>query len=162
MYHLAKTNWNDSEQLELLKAFIKAGAKVKGDGWDAIFEAGVRSSISKAMIPVLTAAGADPNARDAKGRTWLMINPMYITAFDEGFGLDINAQDNEGMTALMHLALTLRPMIMDLYADYVRSFIKRGAKTDLRTKEGKTLYQLVEKQLGPGYVYQLKRAGVKE
>lgn len=162
-YTLVKNSWDDGEKKALVEAFIKAGAKVKGDGWDALFEAAANKGVEKDVATLLIKAGADPNARDAQGRTWLMLNPLFITACDADYpGLNINAQDKEGMTALMYLSVKVVPNDLSFYGMLIRSFIKKGAKTNLRNKEGKTVLELVKKELGDYYAREFTYAGVKE
>ena len=162
-YSLAKHYWNNDEQKALVKAFIEAGAKVKGDGWDALFECNACGHCDKEIANLLIKSGADPNTRDAQGRTWLMVNPLVVTGCEPDYpGLNINAQDKEGKTALMYLALNFHPIDLSFYGLYIKSYINHGAKTDLRTKEGKTALQLVKEKLGLIYAQQFTFAGVKE
>ena len=50
-----------------------------------------------------------------------------------GAGADINKQDNNGWTPLMNAAINGR-------IEVVRELLKRGAKEDLKAKDGKTAY----------------------
>lgn len=146
---------------KLISGFIQAGAKVKGDDWDAFTDAARTTPLYDATcIELLRKAGADPNARDSQGSTCLIINLFLTTSNDfDKIGVDINAQDNEGNTALMYLPQLGLPA--SSFASMVSTFQKLGAKTDIRNKQGQTLYQQV-KQKYPRYVLSLEKLGIKE
>lgn len=93
---------------------------------------------------LLVAAGADVNARDAKGATALMqLAAENRTAKDSSAafrvlvaaGADIDCENNAGETAFMIAARrNSRPMILALH--------KKGADIEHRNKDGETAFHL--------------------
>jgi ankyrin repeat protein len=90
----------------------------------------------KRKVRALIQAGADPKATEASGWTVLMTaasdGHLSVVEYLLPLGVDVNAQTNEGHTALMSAAEHERP------AELVRVLLKAGARVDARNKKGQT------------------------
>ncbi len=71
-------------------------------------------------------------------------------------GVRINAQDNQGNTALMYIAG--RPI--PYFAETLKNLLKAGADPNLKNKEGKTALQYAQKR--EEYIKLLQEHGAKE
>ena len=100
------------------------------------------------IIPYLIEKGANIKYKNKYGDTpWLYLSKNYFDFFDFrkellrkvgcllGFGADINSQDDSGKTAL-HYAAECG------YADIVSLLLSKGAKKDIKNKEGKIPYEI--------------------
>jgi ankyrin repeat protein len=105
-------------------------------------------------------AGAEPNARDELGRTALHWAALSVFTKEAALfhqlvkgGVDINAQDNEGVTALM--LVVERPRV-----ELVPSLLLAGARTDLRDCKGRTVVHAATRYSGIQVMLeQLRAAG---
>ncbi len=111
-------------------------------------------------IAQLLRAGADARVCDAKGRT-----PLFPCQFYNGRdtkavrllmqrGVRINAQDNEGNTALM-MAVT-----KDSYG--VQALLDAGADPNIKNKAGKTALQIAQEKKDDDIIKLLQEHGAKE
>lgn len=102
----------------------------------------LNSERSKKMAKVREMLSADINSRDEQGRTVLIYAISKVDDF-LGFpcdifaelvkiqGIEINAQDDEGTTALMKAALNRNP-------SYTQMLLDAGAKVNMENNEGQT------------------------
>ncbi len=154
--YLASSNaWAD----EVLPAFIEAGGDVNKpidqDGQTPLFYAGDAETIAQ-----LLRAGADAHVRDAKGRTPLF--PCHVSRRDADEvrllmqrGVFINAQDNEGNTALMMAVARDRN-------SSVQALLDAGADPNIKNKAGKTALQIAKEKKDDDIIKLLKEHGAKE
>ena len=100
----------------------------------------VTNSISAEKIKTLLEAGADAKAADNTGDCVLFhaagrgLGAEYISLFT-GAGLDVNAQNSAGETALMRYVIC--PNGSD-NTEGVRDLLAAGAKIDIQDKKGMT------------------------
>jgi ankyrin repeat protein len=120
-----------NDDLELVRALIKAGANVRTKnqfGTSALTEAAIVGSAS--IIDVLLKAGADPNTRNPEGETPLMAvarsgNVAAAKVLVEA-GADVNAKESwGGQSALMWAAAQSQP-------EMVKFLASRGADLNAR------------------------------
>ena len=124
---------------EVLPAFIEAGGDVNKpinqDGQTPLFYAEDVETIAQ-----LFHAGAGARVRDAKGRTTLF--PCHVRRDADAVrllmqrGVRINAQDNEGNTALM--------MAVTGDSSGVQALLDAGADPNIKNKAGKTALQIAQ------------------
>ena len=133
-----------SENIEKLKELLEAGADVgqpDSSGWTALMyaiprECGGGDSAcmsSPNFLKTLLAAGADANYSSPHGYT-----PLMAAAFDRRFekelvkaGANINAQNVDGISALMILASFGK-------VDEIKAALDAGADPKLRDNQGRT------------------------
>lgn len=122
--------WNAT--IDVIKLLLKKGAAV-GKNPDALLVTCSQHQVGKTEL--LLKYGADPNVRDAHGRTPLM---RSLTGYGTRFirplvkhGSDLNAVDNDGRTALMVAAEKDN-------TDAVRDLLKCGADPYIKDNDGKT------------------------
>jgi ankyrin repeat protein len=112
------------------------------DGCDRTALMWVVDKAEGAVVPVLLAKGADPNARNNCGRTALMMaaehdaNAEIIRALLAG-GADVGAADNDGWTSLMMAA-----RIGD--TGNVRELVAAGADLRARNRDGQSARLIAE------------------
>lgn len=120
--------------LARLQQLLSHGAEVDAvdfNGWTALMYAAA-GAYGSAVSPLL-AAGADPDHRSHFGDTPLMAAALKGW-FDEELaeaGADVNAQNQNGVSALMLLAVTADP-------EDVKSALSAGADPSLRDVQGRT------------------------
>jgi TonB family protein len=118
-----------------LKNLIKAGARLEetdASGWTALMYAAA-SYYSGQTLDELVLAGANRNHRSPFGDTVLMASALN-GYFDEDLAKGaetLNAQNRDGVTALMLLAASGR-------VDEIRAALKAGANAKLKDKQGRS------------------------
>lgn len=125
----AATGAPDRKVLDLIES-ADVIDQADGSGWSALMYAAAHSSNS---MRLLLAAGADANYRNLRGHTPLMAAATG-RAFDEELaeaGADVDAQSEDGLTALMILAAQGDPEEIGLA-------LKAGASPLLKDSEGRT------------------------
>ena len=110
----------------------------------------IATSSAQRAVPLVLAAGADPNDPDTKGKTPLMwaVDPQFhagsgspemVNALVDA-GAYVNNQDKDGRTALMwsvtHDARSMRGAVLT-------ALLERGATVDLRDNRGQTPLMLL-------------------
>lgn len=90
---------------------------------------------NREMVQFLLSAGADPNARDARGQTVLMDLDEEATAdlvWDLiNSGAKVNLQDKDGNTALMGLASSKN-------VEAIKALLDAGAGLEVKNQQGRT------------------------
>lgn len=140
---------------ELVTALVKAGANVNLlAGTETPF---IRAAMAQniPMMKVLVELGADPKGVDKEGRTALMMGMRRngITLGGEDFlgvadylidtcGLDPNAKDDKGQTAIMHACIFLSP-------EQLVKFIAKGADPTVKTPKEEGLVAFIVKSGTP-------------
>lgn len=140
---------------ELVKELVKAGANVNLlAGYEPPF---VRAAMAQniPMMKLLIELGADPKGVDKEGRTALMMGMRRngITLGGEDFlgvadylidtcGLDPNAKDDKGQTAIMHACIFLSP-------EQLMKFIAKGADPTVKTPKEEGLVAFIVKSGTP-------------
>jgi ankyrin repeat protein len=123
---------------ELLKEGVNAN-QADSSGWSVLMyaqtiEYGEASSILHPdMIPLLLSAGADPKYSSPRGDTPLMA-AAYDGRFEESLvraGANVNAQNMEGVSALMILATQAE-------AKEIEDALRAGANSRLKDTRGRT------------------------
>ena len=142
---------------EVLPAFIEAGGDVNKpidqDGQTPLFYAEDVETIAQ-----LFHAGAGARVRDAKGRTPLF--PCHVSRDADAVrlliqrGVRINAQDNEGNTALM--------MAVTGDSSGVQALLDAGADPNIKNKAGKTALQIAKEEKEDDIIKLLQEHGAKE
>lgn len=116
---------------------------------------------SNPAIAAFLAAGVDVSARGRGGKTLLMQEWSAVFA-DELIraGADVNAQDDAGMTPLMHIVMNMNPSVFNRTPEdcqrAINSLVRAGAKTDIRNKAGKTVLELAQEKNNEAIIKQLK------
>ena len=156
-------DWDDVMVSIFLEAGVDVNKPINQDGQTLLFYAEEAE-----LIDQLLRAGADARVRDAEGRTPLFTFP-YIQDVESALqavrllmqhGVRINAQDNEGNTALMVAVKG------DNY-DMVQALLDAGANPNIKNKAGKTALQIARNEIDNDYwrnetVKHLKEHGAKE
>jgi ankyrin repeat protein len=126
-----------------VKMLLKKGADVNqadASGWTVLMYARTReyggegsSVVNSDLIPLLLAAGADPNYSSPRGDT-----PLMAAAYDERFemtlvkaGAKVNAQNADGISVLMILAAKAE-------AGEIERALRAGADPKLKDAQGRT------------------------
>ncbi len=158
-------DWRDLMVSIFLEAGVDVNKPFDQDGQTLLFYAE-----GAELIDQLLRAGADARVRDAKGRTPLFASlsatqevesvPQAVRLLMQ-HGVRINAQDNEGNTALM-MAVAKG----DSY-DFIRVLLDAGANPNIKNKAGKTALQIARNEIDSDYwrnktVKLLKEHGAKE
>ena len=152
-------DWDDIMVSIFLEAGVDVNKPINQDGQTLLFYAEEAE-----LIDQLLRAGADARVRDAEGRTPLFTFP-YIQDVESALqavrllmqhGVRINAQDNEGNTALM-MAVTKG----DSY-DFIRVLLDAGANPNIKNKAGKTALQIAKEKKSDYVVEMLEKHGAKE
>jgi ankyrin repeat protein len=120
--------------IDLAKRLITAGADVNTQndaGWTALKQAVVTRKIE--VVKYLIAAGADTKITDEKRNSLLMdsVNNAELTKLFLENGLDVNAQNESGWTALTYASCSSD-------TDVLKVLIASGADANLKDKDGKT------------------------
>ena len=87
----------------------------------------VDASILTGVTSALLAAGADPNARDSRGRTPLQIAPSWAVPLLASAGADLGAQDSAGETPVTCESWGTSNFFARATADIVAGCIAAGA-----------------------------------
>jgi uncharacterized protein len=137
-----------------VRSLLKAGTDVNdmdASGWTALIYA---SQVSNGeMVKLLLQCGANPGVRTLTNQTAIMAaatgypDPEEKISLLAAAGCDINAQDEEGATALM-LAVS-----SPWDVENVTALLKLGAKTSVRDKHGLTA---LDQKPGPRF-HQVKK-----
>ena len=147
-------NLRNGINIEIIKFLVSNGADVNEilDIGDGIFTTNLNVSISmKApnVMELLLGYGADPNFRDAKGRTAL----MYAVLTGDStlrilleYGADPNIQDNDGRTALM-----LAVLDGESEEGVIKSLLEHGADPNIQDKTGLTalMWAIIDRDRSP-------------
>ncbi len=156
-------DWGNLVFSIFLEAGVDVNKPIDQDGQTLLFRAEEAE-----LIDQLLRAGADARVRDTKGRT-----PLFTFSYTQDVesalqavrllmqhGVRINAQDNEGNTALM-MAVT--------HQNYhvVQALLDAGANPNIKNKAGKTALQIARNEIDDDYwrnetVKHLKEHGAKE
>ncbi len=141
----------------VLRAFIEAGVDVNKpinqDRQTPLFYAEYVETIAQ-----LFHAGAGARVRDVKGRTPLF--PCHVSRDADAVrlliqrGVRINAQDNEGNTALM--------MAVTGDSSGVQALLDAGADPNIKNKAGKTALQIAKEKKKDNIIKLLQERGAKE
>ncbi len=153
-------DWRDLMVSIFLEAGVDVNKPFDQDGQTLLFYAE-----GAELIDQLLRAGADARVRDAKGRTPLFASlsatqevesvPQAVRLLMQ-HGVRINAQDNEGNTALM-MAVAKG----DSY-DFIRVLLDAGANPNIKNKAGKTALQIAKEKKSDYVVEMLEKHGAKE
>lgn len=122
--------------------------------------------VYKAVVtaPEMLSLGADAHWRDKRGRSTLMMSPTQPGILYQDGHVDMNATDNDGNTALMHMVQG--PFD---HAYLAREYAKRGADFSIRNKKGLTALDIARRSkyaetavpaLQPFYAYDWKKPAV--
>ncbi|GCC52565.1 hypothetical protein SanaruYs_28020 [Chryseotalea sanaruensis] len=136
--------------LEKLKKLISRGANVNHqnkEGKTALMLA--CCSAGEEKVELLLKSGADINIQDNYDKTaliYLMDKNYYgdshrkkFNFLLEAYDINVNLQTRSGMTALMYVCRQTY-----LEHDYIERLIKKGAKVNIETKKGKTVFSFVK------------------
>jgi hypothetical protein len=127
---------NGQQTLEPLKHLIAKGAVIDAadeSGWTALMYAAYFDSYDSEAVRLLLEAHADPNRVSMHGDTALMM-AAYYGYLNESLldkGAEINAQNADGVTALMLLAQKYE-------TDGLKDAIAAGADAKIRDNAGRT------------------------
>ncbi|MGO9316727.1 MAG: TonB family protein [Terracidiphilus sp.] len=127
---------NAQQTLEPLKYLIAKGAVIDAadeSGWTALMYAAYFDSYYNEAVRLLLEAHADPNRASLHGDTALMM-AAYTGYLNESLidkGAEINAQNADGVTALMLLAQHINP-------DDLKDAIAAGADANAKDNAGRT------------------------
>lgn len=121
--------------VDVASSLIAAGAAVNArtqEGMTALMWA-ARGNADAQLLLRLLDAGADPNLRDAKSNTALIYSVHSVESMRTliGHGADVNAQSNDGATALMTAAA-------GDHVESVRYALAAGAELHARSRFGRT------------------------
>lgn len=139
----------------LVRELVKAGADINlATASDTPFTSAA-SGQDIEMMKTLVELGADPKAADPKGRTALMVglrrNGISMGKIDfkgvadyliDTCGIDPNAKDKDGMTALMHACVFLS-------VDELEYLISKGADPTAKTEKQEGLVYFITKSGDP-------------
>ncbi|RJP15979.1 MAG: VWA domain-containing protein [Candidatus Abyssobacteria bacterium SURF_5] len=151
-----------SSGLDRLKGFLSNGASDKmqamtGEKDAALLDAAANEDGADAVKEEVR-KGADLNAKDARGRTPLMLAAMNGHAETVkallASGAKVDAQDNDGYTALMHA-------VQSGHADIVKLLLENGANANVKAKDGKRALTLARESNNKKIVRLLEEAGAK-
>lgn len=142
LHHMA--TFEGTMAFPLLKVLIEHGADVNAK--DDSRKTPLHVHNDPDIVALLCSHGADVNAKDEYGgRT-----PLFYAASEaavEGLcnnGADLEARDNTGCTPLLYVIV---------YGgerdEVIGAFIKRGARKDVRNKEGATAWDHISRYLSP-------------
>lgn len=124
----------------LLECGADAAATYNGESALEAYLGSLAMYYSPKLVPLFLKQGANVNVRNKKGQTLLMIairnmqpNAKKLTPVVDllASGVDVNAADNEGRTALMYAAMRGR-------FDTVKLLLAAGARKDALDKENKS------------------------
>ncbi|MBI5496887.1 MAG: ankyrin repeat domain-containing protein [Deltaproteobacteria bacterium] len=140
--------------VELAQALLTAGARVSDP---AIMRYAFVKTTSVELMLALRSAGGDVNTRDDSGATLLLhaVRMKVVTARLDlllACGADVDAQDHDGMSALMIAAAGGQVAL-------VRRLLEGRASLDLRDKAGRTAYAHALAAGQRGAVTLLEQAG---
>jgi hypothetical protein len=156
---------------DILRMLDAAGARIDDrdyGGFTALMGAAKRRDVER--VHVLLTAGANPNARDATGRTSLLIalsppvfplnvpSPALITELLRA-GARVNVRDRQGTTPLMSAVRGGSPDMGGGWADIVRVLLAAHADVNARNKRGETALCMAEQEGQAQIIRLLKRAG---
>lgn len=143
--------------LHIARMLISAGQ----NPLQALLDDGEFANVSNPAITAFLAAGVDVSARGRGGKTLLM--QKWSAGFVDELiraGADVNAQDNDGMTPLMHIVMNMKPAYLNRTPEdcqrAINSLVRAGAKTDIRNKAGKTVLELAQEKKNEAIITQLK------
>jgi len=149
----------DNDNPDALQILIKAGAEVDAKdehGKTPLFEA---AGLRPKLVPILTAAGANPNAREGgpQGETALMSaanvgEAESVKALLKA-GADAKATDAQATTALHYAARMNRASMQSLkipdaqYVETIKALVGAGTPVDAKTKgSGETALLMAAKE----------------
>ncbi len=141
--------------LETMRLLIEHGAKVGAAERNSGQNALMRGMHDVGVARLLLDQGLDVNARDHTGRTALM--QCYITAIAALLierGADVNARDAQGNTPLLTAINSSRP-------DYITLLLKHGANVNVVNSQGQTPLSLARLRRAEPMVALLTAAGAK-
>ncbi len=144
----------------VVKALLSAGANpnLKNANGSTALEYALFSG-STESVKLLLAAGAKLDEKPSEGGNYLMMLSAYphpkrsipMIAILTEAGLDINARDHEGRTALHYACNQVSDPSDELLWEnrtlYVASLLKAGAKADREDKDGLRAIELARKSL---------------
>ena len=133
-----------TNNMEMVRYLVKKGADINAKdelGWDSLISACMKGNME--MVEFLLSNGANLNTRtDDDGQNVLMRTAWY--EYDENLalaeyfvkkGIDINARDKMGNTALLIAAKNEQPKMVEL-------LLALGADKNVRNNEGKSVLDI--------------------
>lgn len=123
---------------DLVKKLLDAGAEVNLEG-EAVIASAVAGVNTSETLPILLAAGADPNAAYPDGTSGLMYAVQQVTSRQNmevvnmllKAGANPRAQNNDGETALMYA-------VKYGSTQYVKALLEAGADPNIKNHYGAT------------------------